>query len=393
MEYKIYDYNQILNEVILDFNYYLGTMSMFLKESYGIKDRFKNIYYNLLTSINDIEERYLKLIHEFILQYNIEELLSIDEFKDIYIKVDSPNNTGLYHYFEYDNDNKKYVLTEDTEIDEDKNYFIRSNKLIEQLCDLAGINREINVNDEIIILTSYEMIVLARLQFCILGYDGSCENLNEMYNKIFDKINIYYITTDTLTVSIIAEYNNLDLEYFPNLEKVLKTGDYFIKSLGIRYNINTISNISNLFTFRSEPYTFILVTDPDDDLISTYYEKDGDNYVLTSDTSLVQGKDYYVPETYNGYIKVAYPVQEDISNYYEATYTAVANPVQEDLDQYYELVGSDYIKTQDIEIDPNKTYYTASYSQTTDEEIDPAKSYYEKNWYHDYFDDNHSLLL
>ena len=116
--------SHLLPEQILDINYYLSEMTMFLKESYGVTDRFKRTYYSLITKLDEIGQKYLDLLNAFVLENDYDKLIdnsTYPEFQDKYYSVENPEEGELYHYFEKQGD--KYVLTEDEHIVPNKTYY------------------------------------------------------------------------------------------------------------------------------------------------------------------------------------------------------------------------------------------------------------------------------
>lgn len=349
----------LLNPILLSFDYWKNHMSMFLKESYGELEKAEYIYFNLLTAINNSGSKFLEIINKFMLEYSFDKLSIIEEFKDVYNAVENPVKNELYHYFE--KINEKYVLTEDTDIDPTKTYYTRSNFFVDMLSSLAGVNRETMIiykdeNDEpvkkIICLNSLEMIILSRLQFYVLGFDGSFKNLTEKYAKAIDKLKIYYITTDVLTVSIVIVTKELDKSLVPNLLYVLENGDYLIKSLGITYSAYSVERgLEKTFTFRAlidENYD--IVSNPVESELLYYYEKVNNEYIPAKEP-YDSSKTYYLPKTFK----------------------QVNNPSQEDFDagKYYELIDGEYVPAEEP-FDDTKTYYTR---------------------FHDFFNDDESRLL
>lgn len=356
--------SHLLPEQILDINYYLSEMTMFLKESYGVTDRFKRTYYSLITKLDEIGQKYLDLLNAFVLENDYDKLIdksTYPEFQDKYISVENPEEGELYHYFEKQGD--KYVLTEDEYIVPNKTYYTISCPLVELWSSLAGINRDIRItyfDEELetpayvsknITLTSTEMIILSKFRFYELNYDGTLEGLLNTYNHILNQIKVYYISTSALTVSIIVTLENINEDYLPNLKNVFKDENYLIKSLGIKYSINSIGELNNIFRFR-ENSGYIIVANPVVEDLYKYYEYIDNKMVLTKDTEIVSGKTYYEPQN---------------------QFVEVDNPTNDNILLYYELIDGKYVKTTDTTVDQSKTYYTLEY--------------------HDYLNDVRSKLL
>lgn len=94
-------------------------------------------------------------------------------------------------------------------------------------------------------------------------------------------------------------------------------------------------------TDGSDP-TYTVTEDTTMQAGKTYYEKDGDNYVVTSDTSF-----------------------QVITSYVETT-----DSTMDSSKTYYEYDGTDYTVTTDTSFDSDKTYY---------EQVQTPKTYYEKS--------------
>lgn len=342
----------LLNPTLLSFDYYKNKMSMFLKESYGTLDRFEKIYFNLLLSVNNNGSKFLEIISEFILEYNFDKLSIIEEFKDVYSLVENPIDSELYHYFEEIAEGV-YSLTTDVTVSSGKSYYTRSNFFVDMLSSLAGIDREVKINDQIICLNSLEMIILSRLQFYVLNFDGSFENLKDIYSKVINKLKIYYVTTDSLAVSIAIVTKELNTSLVPNLLYVLENGDFLLKSLGIVYSTYSVEQgLQNVFTFREtdKDANYDVVSDPDESELLYYYEKVDGEYIPAKEP-FDAGKTYYLPKEY---VQVTNPTEEEY-----------------DLGIYYILDDGEYIPATDP-FDPTTTYYTR---------------------FHDFFNDDKSLLL
>jgi len=80
-------------------------------------------------------------------------------------------------------------------------------------------------------------------------------------------------------------------------------------------------------------------------------------FVKTEDSSIVDGKKYYIP-TYN---PVAYPEEESLTVYYEKN------------------INNEYVLTQDSAIDTSKTYYIlSSYSLVSEPTVANLSQYFEE---------------
>ena len=113
------------------------------------------------------------------------------------------------------------------------------------------------------------------------------------------------------------------------------------------------------FILPATDYTYTAATPStgDNPVSEGWYEKNGNNYVLSADTIAKSGVSYY-----------------------EKDYDAVVpqsgdNPSEQG---WYELVGSTYVLTEDTEVDSEKTYYEESYGAAT---VTYASNPHSESWY------------
>ncbi|MGN1212887.1 MAG: hypothetical protein ACI4TZ_02480 [Christensenellales bacterium] len=109
------------------------------------------------------------------------------------------------------------------------------------------------------------------------------------------------------------------------------------------------------------------VLQPDVSDLATYYELVGEQYVITTDISIADGKTYYkqvepaVKFTNKAgtilYLPRGYNINNLTKDYRNQFVSQVAEPVADEIASYYEFVDGDYIKTSDTTIDATKTYY------------------------------------
>ena len=236
-----------INPQLLEYQYYLDRMSMFLNESYGINNRIK-ILHSLLITIDEFWEEILK-------KYNVM-------------------------------DNNYYTTSEE------------KTSLVDQMLDYIGLifecRRNLTVtytqndqtNRENITLNNEEFLTYIKCQIIKQNFDGTREELYRLYqtDEVLNYIlGIYYLvekTSPSLNVRII--WSNYET-YSLNLQKLFLGGYLTIESIGIIYN-RALQNITKLAIFNQNGFNkidnydeYIQVTTP---VTSDTFTK-GEYYILT----------------------------------------------------------------------------------------------------------------
>lgn len=337
--------------------------------------------YTLKGSSSEIRPGILPAASYFIKQeYVPTEDTEIDENKTYYIEdysaVSGELDTGVQYY------ERKYVLTEDTEIDENKTYY------------------------EYIDLTAFSGDNLFRKY--VSGDSGQRYSANYKQLGFGDyKFNgSYYIYNPN------TEDTRYDVKFASD-----ENGQYILTGGHYEYNPDSADSkysVSSVKQASSE-------IDPDE----TYYTYNGSEYVIADNVDEQYGPYYYVDgfvEDANGYYVqstissnensftvVTTPILNNLSSYFELVYSPVANttgitslfvkdylvvddPLEEDLDTYFEK-GTSYIPADDLTyvyngdgsvygVKNDRNLYELSYTEkTTTQVLVPSGSPVEKGWY------------
>lgn len=198
---------------LLDINWYLSKMSMFLKESYGIIDEVKWDV-DLLNNINDVCDSIM---------------YSFDIFNNFFEGyIDEEGKFVEAHYEDYmqylDNKNKDFLA-------------------LDIIASLVGISRKVKINNTWIGLNNYDLWQYIRITIAKNNFKGTNEEIVSSYKNI--GIIIYYLTTGSMTCSVKVNSKGLS----ENIKNLFIREDHplIIQSVGINYDIDFFSDNTNVF--------------------------------------------------------------------------------------------------------------------------------------------------
>lgn len=216
----------LINSQLLDEKFYLQSMSLFLKNSYGMEDRCK-MYVNILNNVVDTSEELFNRLNIF--------------YYDISTKKDYCDLNGI-----------------------DKSS--TSDRYLDLIAGIFNINREFeirytnpgesSVNAETIELDNYELMLYIQAIATKFIFDGSYEQLHYFYNGTsllnydlyYGDSEARYTDTDlcilTNNTTKFLPITNLGIKYMTVPEAPLKCNIYYTGSPEI-YNNHT--NIKKLF--------------------------------------------------------------------------------------------------------------------------------------------------
>lgn len=202
---------------LLDVNWYLSKMSMFLKESYGIVDEIKWDI-DLLNNMNDICDTIMYSLDIYSLIFPTFKVTY--EGKEIEI-------TCYEDYMAYLD-----KLNEGKQEDE-KNYY----QPLEMIASLVGISKDVKlkVGDNSynwVRLTNYELWQYVLITIARNNFNGTFEEITKVYERTH--LNVFYFTTAPMKCDICIKDND-DLSQ--NVKNLLQHGNILIQSMGIEYSV------------------------------------------------------------------------------------------------------------------------------------------------------------
>lgn len=294
-----------------------------------------------------------------------------------YIVVDhadirSPVEEGLYEYV-----NGSYVLSADEGIDADKTYYMLDDDVDDEP---EYIEADVEVGDDVSGLYEYDgeseyfptsdVVAQAGKTYYEL-YDTTGQYVPDVEGNFYYPIEAevdnpvlenlyefvdgeYVLTQDILYDDSKTYYRRLDPAMTDTVEDLDEDPVYSLDDVvptGVAEDTAEIPSSEDFIFAYTE-----FVTDPS---AEGFYEIVNDAYVLTQDTEVIEGKDYY--EFYH------------YSDYYEADMTHVSNPSLS-LDNYYEIVGGSYVLTSDTAVVSGKTYYRSHTEDLYPFRADPITS-------------------
>ena len=275
-----------------------------------------------------------------------------------------------------------YVLTSDTQVDQDKTYYVR-----EATYTYAATEDE-ELDGDKHYFTNWAK-VSSPTQSGLSGYYEDTE------------VFTYALTEDTEIKSGKTYYTLSGGVYTKVTSPVAANlGTYYERTGSYHTYVRTAdTTVSAAKTYYAQG-AYTVVASPSAAYLGTYAERTlvSYTYVATADTTLVSGKTYYT----SAGVAIEEPTQENLSSYYEIKYVAVSSPVRSCLFDYYEKVGTyyglkgvgndefkqskyenNYFKTADTAVDSSKTYYTLNeetgvYTKVTNPTAANLANYYER---------------
>lgn len=193
---------------LLDINWYLSKMSMFLKESYGIIEELKWDV-DLLNNINNVCDSIVK---------------SFDIYSITFDKDESDSYENIMN--QYDKEGKDFLT-------------------LDIIASLIGISRNVFIANSWVKLNNYDLWQYIIITIAKNNFKGTNEEIINAYNKAH--IEIIYLTVDKAQCTIKVKMDNLS----ENIKNLFLRIDapLCIQSMGIYYNLEL---------FQGEAKGFIL---------------------------------------------------------------------------------------------------------------------------------------
>lgn len=231
----------IYKKKLLDINWYLDHMSMFLKESYGIKDQYQ-WFVDQLNSINFVCDNIVNML-DF---YNV--LWNKDNPWKFGIKFD--DGTSEVKSFKEYKDLVKYFDEKDIKLD-----------FLDMIAKLFGIQREFictyidpegtDLIKETITLSNEELYDYILIVNARNNYDGTYDMIKETYTKAFGEETVVYFTENSASSTaepLTAHICIIEDELTLNIKKMFRNKEFLIRSLGIQYEVSFYQRGDRPFT-------------------------------------------------------------------------------------------------------------------------------------------------
>lgn len=189
----------MIDERLLQLNYYLDKLSMYFRSSYGIEEQFAMIH-NILSTMNSELDKAFENIN-----------------------VVSPDIINVYN-----------------ELDETG----QVSDMLDKIASIYGITRQFSVtyvdeNDIVVTenlsLTNYELLILVRARIIQNTYKGTYEECMKMY-KLINLQDDIIINFDTEDATCNIYLRPMSLTVTDNIKHMFLAGLLTLKSLGITYN-------------------------------------------------------------------------------------------------------------------------------------------------------------
>ncbi len=251
-----------------------------------------------------------------------------------------------------------YVLTSDTQVDQDKTYYVRD----------AVYTYAPTADTEIVSSKHY-----------FTNWAAGTPTASDI-GSYYEDVQVFTYAAATAPFDADKTYYTLaDGVYTPVEDPVEEAlGTYFVRTGSYQeYQPTQDSEPLAGKTYYKQSSTYTVVTSPSKAYIGTYAERTLDhyNFVQTQDDTIIGGKTYYT----SAGVKIEEPTADGLSSYYEIKYEAVDSPVRSYLFDYYEKVGTYYGLKGVGEQEYIEANYDTSYSKTSDTEVDSTKTYYTYN--------------
>lgn len=211
---------------------------------------------------------------------------------------------------------------------------------------IGGINSYVRLEKDVNTNTHYLDVRLSQLDMLLNGDLYGQENVVDVLDIVSQQVGfiqlwegeqvwLYYKDGEGTEPYIIHQYTNNDTGeisyYYDENEHLLP----YTKSID-----ETVDTTKQYYTQRATKVVDINV-DLDPSSLD-YYEKSGNIYIPTTDTTVITGKDYYEVE----YVEVTFPSGNPKNNNY-----------YEDTPESWQSINSIYFQSSDTEVNSNKTYY------------------------------------
>lgn len=221
--------NMLLDERLLDVNFYLRSMSSFLRNSFGMEDRCR-LLYGILTNVCDTENTLLSRMNIF----------SQTFFADNYESA------------EYESEDEYKKGTSDSVIDDIASIFGLQRKVFVEKTVPQSSKQQVG-DPAVLSLCNYEFVLYIQAFIAKQRYDGTNISLLRLYNfSMIPILNIYLQHN-------YGQYTEYARKYFESFQNPVP---YFLQDLGIYYvgganpltqkilltrNYDDYPNIKNLF--------------------------------------------------------------------------------------------------------------------------------------------------
>ena len=249
----------IAKKELLELEYYLQRMSLFMNESHGFEDRMR-IFWNILTSIDTF---YNKLFE----YYDILNVVNPDKDYYTYYLKDADNVSSKTKGAIKDGNGNYFVPIEMLDkvgaiFNCTRNITIKCSALDENgnYINTSPTTEDDLISKKFVTLNNKEFLTYIKMQIRKQYFNGSREELAALYgaenSTNADEINLYYVTqynlteqqnVDSATVTIYWS-NGASAVFTPTMRYLFLNGLLTIESLGISYQ-RTIQNIDNLSMF------------------------------------------------------------------------------------------------------------------------------------------------
>lgn len=210
----------MINEEIKSWNYYRNKLPLYIKNSYGLEQMIKDVFYDCLKRVDEVEDDFLEVID--ILNENYSTILE---------KYVTPNDSSEENSFD----------------------------ILVKIAKIYGMNREINIsymelNEETqvlekvekkLTLTNEELLKLIKGRILQNNFNGSYEQMRAYYDYFKLPIFIYTDTDIDLKAHVIISTDGLS-NFTQNEVDMIKAGLFTLKSMGIEYD-QAVVDTSNLF--------------------------------------------------------------------------------------------------------------------------------------------------
>lgn len=201
----------IINEKTLEWNYYLKKLPLYLQNSYGFSEHFKNLYQIML----DTNRTATDLL-------NALNLTKPNYFKNLNLSINLENA-------------EKIILPSDYTYD-----------LLDKMAILYGVSRFLDVDytdpkgihqHKQLKLTNDELLKLILVKVVQNNYNGTYEDMRKLYELI--ELPIYVFNSDEKSADVYLIYDLTNTSFTDNLQDLFFANLLSITSLGIKYLYRT----------------------------------------------------------------------------------------------------------------------------------------------------------
>ena len=201
----------IINEKTLEWNYYLKKLPLYLQNSYGFSEHFKNLYQIML----DTNRTATDLL-------NALNLTKPNYFKNLNLSINLENAEKIISPSDYTYD------------------------LLDKMAILYGVSRFLDVDytdpkgihqHKQLKLTNDELLKLILVKVVQNNYNGTYEDMRKLYELI--ELPIYVFNSDEKSADVYLIYDLTNTSFTDNLQDLFFANLLSITSLGIKYLYRT----------------------------------------------------------------------------------------------------------------------------------------------------------